>query len=171
MINLGELRKFLVKAKKDTYAGDGEEVTPQRPGFRELEFEEGDWNYRDSYVGFFMAPGQEVVRYQGEPVWTMAYSGGMKPVLRDNFDFSKETFEFLKRALLHIPENAPYRGPLGEWSDRKGWLYENDIVDVNDITDFRGFESIWFTPDGESPEIGQEAVFHQTYMGGLVLPK
>src|SRR3989344_4745673 len=77
MINLEELAKFLVRAKKATYAGEGMEATPERPGFKELEFIEGDWIYRDSYVGFFRAPGQEVVRFRGEPVWTMSYDGGM----------------------------------------------------------------------------------------------
>jgi len=75
-LNLKELAKFLVKAKMGTYAADGAEVSPQRPEFKELEFIEGDWEYRDSYAGFFFAPGQEVVRYKRKPVWIMSYHGG-----------------------------------------------------------------------------------------------
>ena len=41
-IDLKKLAKFLVKAKINTYAGGGREVSPQRPGFKELEFIEGD---------------------------------------------------------------------------------------------------------------------------------
>ncbi len=67
-IDLTELKKFLVEAKKHTYAGGGKETTPQRPGFIELEFSKGSWYYRDSYCGFFQAPGQEVVRFNGKPV-------------------------------------------------------------------------------------------------------
>ena len=37
-INLKELAVFLVTAKTKTYAGDGNEIDPQRPGFRELEY-------------------------------------------------------------------------------------------------------------------------------------
>ena len=55
-IDLEQLAKFLVKAKVQTYASDGKEIEPQRPGFKELEFKEEDWEYRDSYAGFFFAP-------------------------------------------------------------------------------------------------------------------
>jgi hypothetical protein len=164
MINLDELAGFLARAKKATYAGNGREVDPERPGFKELEYIEGDWNYRDSYAGFFRAPGQEIVRLQNEPIWTMSYDGGMSPDFKDDVEFATRTFGFLKRALLEIPENAPYRGPQGSWNDSTGWVYENSFD--GDLTDFRGCEMIWTRLDERST-----LVFSQSYMGGLVIPK
>lgn len=37
MIDFQELAGFIVRAKIQTYAGDGKDVAPQRPGFNELE--------------------------------------------------------------------------------------------------------------------------------------
>ena len=165
MINLEELARFLVKAKKGTYAGDGKEITPERPGFKELEYIEGDWNYRDSYIGFFMAPGQEVVRFQGKPIWVMSYSGGMTSDFKDDINFAKETFNFLKRALLQVSEEMPFRGPK-IFSDEKDWHYQNYFG--GDVTNFHGHEKIYTLPPVD--EINR-IVFAQDYIGGLVLPK
>ncbi|MBS3156059.1 XRE family transcriptional regulator [Candidatus Woesearchaeota archaeon] len=167
MIDLGELVRFLVKAKRGTYAGDGREIMPQRPGFKELEFSEGDWNYRDSYVGFFRAPGQEVVRFQGQPVWTMSYDGGMLPNFRDNVAFAKETFVFLKRALSLCPEHIPFRGPY-ELRDREMKFQYINFPEGN-VTDFRGSEHIHINVSVDSPHPVLE-VFRQNYFGGLVIP-
>ncbi|MBU2615581.1 MAG: hypothetical protein KKC19_00590 [Nanoarchaeota archaeon] len=99
-LDLGGLARFLVRAKIESYAGNGREVTSERPGFKELEFAEGDWNYRDSYVGFFMAPGQEIARFQGSPVWAMSYNGGMLPDYRNHVGYAKEVFTFLKKSFI-----------------------------------------------------------------------
>ena len=166
MINLEELASFLVKAKKEAYAGDGREVTRERPGFKELEFTEGDWDYRDSYVGFFMAPGQEVVRFQGKPIWVMSYSGGMTSDFRDDVGFAKETFGFLKRALLQVTEDAPFRGPRCLEDGR--WIYDN--LWKGNLTDFEGRERILYE---FNEKIDDESVFifSQKYIGGLVIHK
>lgn len=158
MIDLKELAKFLVKAKIGSYAGDGSEVEPQRPDFRELKFIEGDWEYRDSYYGFYMAPGQEIVRFRGIPVWHMAYSGGMVKVYQGDFDFSKQTFEFLKKALKLVKEDKPYRGP----ENLKEGDYEYTSKVEGDIDWFKGNEKILFKG---------EVVFKQDYIGGLVIDK
>ncbi|MFH1174551.1 MAG: DUF5680 domain-containing protein [archaeon] len=153
-----ELAAFLVEAKKATYAGNGTEVTPERPGFKELEYSQEKWNYRDSYVGFFSAPGQEVVRFQGKPVWIMSYSGGMRPLFNTNIVYAKEVFAFLKRCLLLIPEDSPFRGPkLHEEGD---WKYTNNVQ--GDLSYFFGYESIFHQ---------SELVFRQQYIGGAVREK
>ena len=54
---LKQLNRFLGKAMLETYAGDGVKVKSQRSGFKELEYKEGDWYYRDSYTGFFRSWG------------------------------------------------------------------------------------------------------------------
>lgn len=155
---LEELAQFLVKAKIHTYAGDGPEVSPQRPGFRELEFLEGDFGYRDSYVGFYFAPGQEVVRFRGDPVWTMAYSGGMNPEYHGLETFSRETYDILKRALLRVEASRPFRGP--ECFSEGDWLYRDSSI--GDITNFIGDEQIF--------RRGRE-MFRQHYIGGIIVPR
>ncbi len=156
--NLNELVQFLVKAKSQAYAGDGKEVSPQRPGFKELLFKEGNWEYRDSYAGFFFAPGQEVVRFKGNPIWTMAYSGGMLIKYHGNTDFAKQTFTFLKKCLLRVEESRPFRGP--EKFQEGDFKYKDSSK--GNLTDFSGTEHIFFK--------GKE-VFRQHYIGGLIIPK
>jgi hypothetical protein len=156
--DLRQLAKFLVKAKIQTYAGDGKEIVAQRPGFSELEFKEGDFEYRDSYSGFYQAPGQEVVRYKRKPIWVMAYSGGMEKKYHGDADFSEKTFSFLKQALMLIEELKPFRGP--------DYLKEGDYEYINkvdgDITNFRGQEQILYK---------RGKVFTQDYIGGLIIQK
>jgi len=157
-MKLSELSNFLVKAKKNAYAGDGKEISPQRPGFIELEYQEGDWYYRDSYTGFFQAPGQEVVYYKEKPVWAMAYSGGMRKEFHGNRDFAQKTFEFLIKRLSQVEENKPYRGPRkfqeGDFS------YEMKVK--GDITDFSGEEKIFYQ---------EKEVFRQHFIGGTIIQK
>lgn len=156
--DLIQLAKFLVKAKTRTYAGESKEIPPQRSGFTELELEEGNFEYRDSYSGFFQAPGQEVVRYKGKPIWAMAYSGGMEKEYHGDVDFAIKTFSFLKQALLLVEESKPFRGPDN--------LKEGDYEYINkiegDIINFRGQEEILYKG---------EKVFTQNYIGGLIIQK
>jgi hypothetical protein len=143
MIDLGKLANFLVKAKKATYASsDRMNINAERPLHAELEFSEGDFYYRDSYVGFFQAPGMEEVRLEknGKTIWTMAYSGGMLKKYQGDKKFAESIFAFLKKALNLVREDIPFRGPEK--------LEEGDLKYVNkiegDITRFRGHEKILF---------------------------
>ena len=157
-IDFEELAKFLVRAKKQTYAGDGKEVNPQRPGFKELEYTWGDWEYRDSYAGFFSAPGQEVVRLHKNPIWAMSYNGGMRLGYGQDVIFAKRTFAFLKKALSNISPEKPFRGPPFFEDDAYKYFDFNE----GDIKDFSGTEHIIYN--------GRE-VFRQRYIGGLIVPK
>ena len=157
-IDNNELADFLIRAKRQTYAGDGKEIVAQRPGFRELKYKEGNWEYRDSYTGFYFAPGQEIVRFSGKPIWTMAYSGGMKYEFHGNVNFVKQIFEFLKKVMLRVEKSKPFRGPE---NFREG-DYEYTNKTDGDIKDFNGTECILYK--------GKE-VFRQNYIGGLVIDK
>ena len=151
----------MVTAKKATYASQNSiEIKPERPRHKELEFEEDGLYYRDSYVGFFQAPGMEEIRLgkEGETIWTMTYSGGMLPDFQEDVEFAKQTFGFLKKALALTNEDLPYRGPE-ELSDGD-WRYTNKID--GDIKRFLGHEKILHK--------GIE-VFSQDYMGGMVISK
>ena len=157
-MNFLKLAEFLVRAKKNAYAGGGKEISPQRPGFREMEYKEGDWYYRDSFTGFFQAPGQEVVYHKDKPVWAMAYSGGMKKEFHGDVELAQKTFGFLIKCLSQVKENEPFRGPRN--------FSEGDFsyqMTVNgDINDFSGEEKIFYQ--------GKE-VFRQFFIGGMIIEK
>ncbi len=156
-IDLKKLADFLVNAKTRTYAsGQNNNATPQRPNFDELEFKEGDWGYRDSYCGFFRAPGQEVVRFNGKPVWNMSYDGGMVKSFHNDREFAKKTFGFLQKAMSRIDENKPFRGP----EKFKEGDYEYNMKVDGGITDFKGIEKMLFK---------NKIVFIQNFMGGLII--
>ncbi len=159
MINLSELRQFLKNQAQHTWAADAPEITPQRPGFDELEYKEGDWYIRDSYCGYYQAPGMSVVYYKNEPAWTMAYGGKM---YEEKYSLTKETFEFLKRALkrkdLKNAEDLPVRGP-GDYIEGD-WRYE--FRWDGDLKNFYGREKIFYRGD---------EVFFQDIIGGLIIHK
>ncbi len=158
-IDIEQLRRFLVKAKKATYASGEGELSPdqtQRPGFKEYAFEEGGWEYRDSYSGYFKAPGQEVVSFEGKPVWQMSYGGAGQE--EEFYDISKETFSFLKKCLSEIPTDKPFRGP--EKIKDGDWEYTNRVEGT--IEDFSGYEEIRHRGI---------KVFSQNYFGGLIIHK
>ena len=160
-LDLATLAQFLVRAKLKTYAGDGTQVPAdqvQRPGFKELVHREGDLEYRDSYTGFYRAPGQEVVRVKERPFWSMSYDGGMLTIYHENLAFTQQTFAHLKRALSCVTISLPFRGPS---LFREG-PFNYTFAFQGDITDFYGLEAIHHNGT---------KVFQQRCMGGLILPK
>ena len=74
--------KFLIKAKKNTYAGKGPETTPARPNSHDLIYEEGDYMYYDTYFGGTRFVGEEALWIKDKPIWSMNYAGR---VLGENF--------------------------------------------------------------------------------------
>ncbi|MBI2146475.1 hypothetical protein HYU22_03985 [Candidatus Woesearchaeota archaeon] len=161
-INLEELASFLVKAKVLTYPTNGRDAPPQRPHFRELEYHEGEWDYRDSYAGFYRFQGQEVVRFRGKPVWAMGYSGGMGKEYHGQVELAAQTFSFLKKALVGVNETAPFRGPavVSEEISGKKWDYENAAE--GNIEFFSGMERILLA--------GKE-IYRVHYMGGGIISR
>jgi len=103
-----EIVKFLLHAKKQTYAGQGSEVTASREASHDFKYQAGDFLYYDTYLGGEKFGGQEAVWILPEsgwkPAWCMNYIGR---VTGENFDLG-----FLREALYHVPEEMPYRGLL-----------------------------------------------------------
>ena len=99
---------FLIKAKRATYAGKGAETAPSRPASHDLAYREGDLMYLDTYLGGEKFAGEEALWIAGVPFWSMNYAGRV----------TGEPFsgDFLKEALLRVPEDEPYRGPR-EYAD------------------------------------------------------
>ena len=95
---------FLIRAKRNTYAAKGGGVASSRPQSHDLAYQEGDYHYHDTYLGSKRFSGEEAVWIKGVPVWAMNYTGRV----------SGEGFsgDFLKEALLNVPKDYPYRGPL-----------------------------------------------------------
>jgi transcriptional regulator with XRE-family HTH domain len=98
-----DIRKFLIEAKKNTYAGNAnEEKISSRPGSHDLKYKQGDYEYFDTYLGGNRFIGEEAVFYKNQPIWAMNYKG---IEINDKFSGS-----FLKEALSNIDPNRPYRG-------------------------------------------------------------
>lgn len=148
------LSEFVRTAADATYAGNGKYVEkPERLGFYELEYRDGDWYYRDSYTGHSRSGGQEIVRYQGIPIWFSGYGGGM---FSGYENLSGVTFEFLKKALSTSESGFDsIRGPHalvdGDWK----YTYEQ----IGDISNFTGVEKIYYK---------NELVFFHNALGGIL---
>ena len=95
--------EFLIRAKKATYAGKGAETVPSRMKSHDLVYRDGDYIYYDTYLGGEQFAGEEAVWISGDPFWSMNYAGRVT-----GGGFSGD---FLKEALLHVPEEMPFRGP------------------------------------------------------------
>ena len=106
--------EFLLKAKRATYAGKGDENSPSRPKSHDLEYEEDELRYIDTYLGGYKFAGEEALWKNNNPFWAMNYAGR---VLSGEFEG-----DFLKEALSNVREDIPFRGPRefgrGEYSYR-----------------------------------------------------
>lgn len=99
----GKIIEFLIRAKKATYAGKGPETISSRPKSRDLEYEEENLRFIDTYLGMEKFAGEEALWESGTPFWVMNYCGR---VLKKGFEG-----DFLKEALSCVPADMPYRGP------------------------------------------------------------
>ncbi len=107
-IEISELAKFLVKAKKNTYASNGEGGERKlENGGRELIYEDSGYKYIDTYFGFSPFIGQEIVSKNGEVIWVMNYWG----LIYKDIVSPKEIYTFLKKALMQPDPLVPLRGP------------------------------------------------------------
>jgi len=151
-----EFMTFLVNAKGQTYAAQGDDatVTPLVPGSRQLEYQAGTLLYRDIYFGGAYFVGQETVYEGSTPVWAMGYAGGVIPPEASRSAVS-EVYRFLRAALRQVTVERPYRGPR-QWRE-DGFVYTDDSQ--GDIDSFWGIETI--THEGQS-------VYQLRYSGGLL---
>lgn len=130
-----EITDFLIRAKKKTYAGKGAEVESTRPSSHDLRYSEGNLLYIDTYLGGELFSGEEAVWMMNQPVYAMNYSGR---ILGDTF-----SGDFLKAALLLLPEEKPFRGP--KVFQDQDYLYH---CSVNGTLDwFQGYEEIYYRQD------------------------
>ena len=125
-----KLVEFLIKAKQATYAGKGAEITSSREKSHDLIYKDGDYMYYDTYLGTGKFAGEEALWIKDAPYWSMNYIGR---VTGDGF-----SGDFLKEALLRVPEDKPFRGPKeyvdGDYKYRCGidgtfeWFQGREII-------------------------------------------
>ncbi len=152
MINLKNLKEFLVKAKKFTYAsGDTSKKIVEIDRSTTLTFEDSDFKYHDNYFGGEPYGGREVVFLKGEPVYMMVYYGLVNGEIAD----FRGVYGILQKALSLIPEDKPYRGPKEYLED--DYQYLNNFI--GELDNFSGEESISYK---------RKEVYRAKYIGGLV---
>ncbi|MFC1879637.1 DUF5680 domain-containing protein [Chloroflexota bacterium] len=145
-----ELAQFLVKAKLNTYAGEGEGGEADLPdGCKELNYREGAYCYRDRYFGFDPFIGQEIVWHDGRPVWAMNYIG----MVGDKSAPAGKIYHFLQKALRKVEPARPFRGPYHYQSGDFEYFDEHQ----GDLSFFKGAE--WIT-------IKKQEVYRLEYHGG-----
>ena len=125
-----EIIAFLLRAKKATYAGKGPEAASTRPNSHDLNYQEGDWLYIDSYLGGNRFAGEEALWVRETPLWSMNYAGRVT-----GQPFSGD---FLKEALRNGTPDMPFRGPAHYQSGN--YAYTCDVI--GDVSWFQGHERI-----------------------------
>lgn len=141
------LKNFICKAKIETYAGKGNNITSSRTNSHDLQYREGDFCYLDTYLGGEQFIGEEAVWDKKKPIWSMNYIGR---VLEDTF-----SGDFLRECLLNVSLEYPYRGPLLYSSG--DFTYHNKIV--GSFEWFNGSEEIFYKKD---------KIYECIYHGGIV---
>jgi hypothetical protein len=150
--SLERLDAFIVRAKAATYVGGGARSLSYRPGSHDLQFHEGAFSYLDSYFGGSDFLGQEVVYYEGEPVWVMNYYGRILEPARIT---AAEAGQMIQESLARMYEEGRF---LGGFEHSIG---NSTYVDASegDVASFTGKE--WIARDGIR-------VYELVYHGGLV---
>ena len=134
-----ELRNFLIKAKKATYANASvEKVAASRRGSNDYEYSDNGMMYHDTYFGGTRFIGEEVVYREDseKPMWGMNYYG----VTLDQ-ELSEEAMDkALRPALMKVGEGdvLPVRGPKHFVNDD----YEYTFDVEGDLESFDGVEEI-----------------------------
>lgn len=147
-VEMNDAILFLCKAKKLTYASSGNKNKSSRLNSHDLQYEENNFKYIDSYLGSEKFIGEEAIWSNEKPYWGMNYYG---QVLSDKFSGS-----FLKEVLLNVEEKMPYRGP----SVYQKGDYKYHCMIEGDFECFSGKEEIYFK---------QEKVYKCIFQGGIIL--
>lgn len=165
------LINFLYEAKGNTFAsGVQSQENSQLSGRNEFRFSNKEFEYVDRYAGEVHFIGMEEVRpvsaeiEMEQPIWAMVYSGGMLPRFNNNPVLMRQTYTFLRKALLRLPQDSPFRGPVlfprtpAEIKENPLFAYQNH-VDGN-IKRFSGYETIAYK--------GNKS-YTLDYAGGLII--
>ena len=150
MENMNRIIEFLIEAKRKTYAGKGNEVSPSRLRSHDLKYQDGNLMYYDTYLGNDLFSGEEALWIDDKPFWSMNYIGRVKG---DNF-----SGDFLKESLLLVSKEYPFRGPL--FYSNGDYEYKMEIK--GDFNWFTGHEIILYK---------KKEIYECNFHGGLVKEK
>jgi len=142
---------FLVESNAAGYAGGDERLwSSESDGSTTIRFSRELWSSHDNFFGGEPYGGRTVVFFNDRPVWMMVYYGWVAEQADPD-----QTYRVLRKALMHMPGDAPYRGP--ERYGEGALIYSNKWDGA--IQRFSGDEEI---------HEGERLVYRATYLGGLV---
>lgn len=139
VINMKNLKDFLIEAKKQTYAnGNVKKVESSRLNSFDYEYTDGKMIYHDTYFGGTDFIGEEVVYDESQtPIWAMNYHG-----VTLNENLSEEAIDnALRPALMKVGEDdiLPLRGPKEFINGEYKYIF--DVT--GNLDNFEGEESIF----------------------------
>ncbi len=151
-----QIEQFIITAKANGWVGvlkDGNKIEPSRRGSLDIVYNNDNYHYHDSFVGFSDFCGQEHVTFEEKPVWSMVYYGYL---LKPDIFTADKAVEVLVKALsdMYLKENRFLGG-------YKFVLDDCEYRDMNfgDYKRFQGIEKIYYK---------DELVYELTYCGGTV---
>lgn len=147
-----ELNAFIVRAKANTYVGDGTRSLSYRPGSHDIQFHDGQWAYIDSYFGGTDFIGQEVIYFIQQPVWAMNYYGR---IIEPSLINGGEAGQIIKRSLSELYKQGRFLGGFEYTVDGSTYTDTNE----GSVASFTGKE--WITRQ-------HKHVYDLVYHGGLV---
>lgn len=153
-MDIEALHTFVVAAKAATYVGSGRPAAPSRPGSHDLVHADGEWSYRDSYVGGQDFLGQEVVWLRDEPVWAMNYYGW---VVDPSSITAAQAGAVIKASLSALYAEGRFLGGHDQVVD--GWAYQDRST--GGVEHFEGREQVRAATG--------DVVYELVYAGGLVV--
>jgi hypothetical protein len=149
---LDQLNAFVVRAKAATYVGGGAKSPSHRPGSHDLQFDENAFSYLDSYFGGTDFLGQEVVCYEGKPVWAMNYYGR---ILEPSMITAAEAGQIIRESLSKMYQEGRFLGGFEHTTENGTYVDTSE----GDVASFTGKE--WIMR-------GNTKVYELAYHGGLV---
>lgn len=150
--SLEQLGAFIVEAKAATYVGRGAKSPSCRPGSHDLQFQHGPFSYLDSYFGNASFIGQEVVYYEGTPVWAMNYYGR---ILEPTMIEAAEAGQIIQESLSQMYKEGRFLGGFEHATHGSTYVDTSE----GDVATFAGTE--WIEREGVR-------VYELVYHGGLV---
>jgi len=166
------LHEFIIRGRREGYAGDGKPVPSLVEGTTQFEYREGEYLYRDIFAtGDSNFGGQEMVYRGDEPIWTMVYFGalsqrglsefgerGRRP--KDSPPSEEDIYNFLKKVLRENANLARFGGVGTLIANHGNWTYLDEAEhDFDGSVGFGGKEAIKFKG---------VPVYHLLYQGGAL---
>lgn len=132
-----DLIKFIAKAKLSGYASAGEgQKIKFNDGSIGFQFISEGYRYLDRYNGFNPFAGfEQIYNSNNKLLWVMNYYGEILPKCTE----AKKIYSFLKKAMLLISPEYPFRGPPK--LESQNLKYEN--MQKGSIERFNGVENIY----------------------------